>query len=166
MRLRNLVEKDAPLMLEWMHDGGVVENLHTDFGTKTLADCLHFIEEAQDMKDSIHMAIVDSDDEYMGTVSLKHITGNAAEFAIAVRKSAMGRGFSKFAMTEMIHMGLKEKGLERIYWCVSPKNTRALRFYDKNGYGRIMLKDRKIEGYNEDETGYYVWYEVLRKHLI
>ena len=46
MKLRKLEEKDAPLMLEWMHDDSVVHNLATDFSKKTLDDCKKFIKGA------------------------------------------------------------------------------------------------------------------------
>ena len=36
MRLRKLQLKDAPLMLEWMHDESVVHDLHTDFASKSI----------------------------------------------------------------------------------------------------------------------------------
>ena len=41
----------------------------------------------------------------MGTVSLKHIKNNTAEFAIAIRKIAMGYGFASYAMNEIIQYG-------------------------------------------------------------
>lgn len=43
MQLRKLESKDAPLMLEWMHDSDVVAKMQTDFQSKTLEDCLTFI---------------------------------------------------------------------------------------------------------------------------
>ena len=43
MRLRHLEEKDAPLMLEWMHDPDVVGKLKGNFLNKTLADAEAFI---------------------------------------------------------------------------------------------------------------------------
>ena len=43
MKLRKLEEKDAPLMLEWMHDPEVVADMRTNFADKTLEDCLSFI---------------------------------------------------------------------------------------------------------------------------
>ena len=36
MYLRDLEEKDAPLMLEWMHDESVVEKLRGRFSEKTI----------------------------------------------------------------------------------------------------------------------------------
>ena len=38
MRLRNLELKDAPLMLEWMHDPDVVKDLCGNFLDKSLDD--------------------------------------------------------------------------------------------------------------------------------
>lgn len=139
MRLRKLEEKDAPLMLEWMRDPSVVEYMQTDFASKTIEDCLDFIKYAADHTTDVHFAVVDDNDEYMGTVSLKHIMDGSAEFAITVRKAAMGRGFSSFAMKEIIEYGFNTLNLNSIYWCVRPENKRAVRFYDKNGYKRVMM---------------------------
>jgi diamine N-acetyltransferase len=61
-------------------------------------------------------------------------------------------------MKEMIRIG-REKGLEKIYWCVSKENLRALAFYDKNQYRRIAYDDLKIEsGYTEEQLADYIWY--------
>ena len=44
MKLRNLEEKDASLMLEWMHDENVLVGLQREkFINKTLDDCINFI---------------------------------------------------------------------------------------------------------------------------
>ena len=43
MKLRKLERKDAPFMLEWMHDSAVVENLQTNFAYKSIKDCEAFI---------------------------------------------------------------------------------------------------------------------------
>ncbi len=69
----------------------------------------------------------------MGTVSLKHIDMHRkqAEFAIAIRLCAMGRGISQYAMKEILRKGFKEIGLEKIFWCVSENNKRVIRFYEK-----------------------------------
>ena len=166
--LRKLQKKDAPLMLEWMHDNDVVKDLQSNFATKMLDDCLRFIEIAQNESQNLHLAIVDDTDEYLGTVSLKNITEQCAEFAITIRKSAMGSGCSIFAMQEIIQKGLYELGLEEIYWCVSTFNSRAVRFYDENNYERVssdnLLVEKRIlmENYNEEQIEKYFWYHVIR----
>ncbi|MBE7001511.1 MAG: GNAT family N-acetyltransferase [Ruminococcaceae bacterium] len=139
MYLRKLETKDAPLMLEWMHDESVVAKLAANFAAKTIDDCRNFIAASQKDEENLHLAVADGDDTYMGTVSLKHIdrAAGTAEFAITVRTAAMGKGFSHFGMDSILKMGISELGLSAIYWCVSPKNARAVRFYDKHGYTRI-----------------------------
>ena len=165
MRLRKLNDKDAPLMLEWMHDPDVVSKMQTNFQSKTLEDCLAFIEIANEDKTNLHLAIVNDEDEYMGTVSLKHIVDRSAEFAITVRKCAMGAGYSKYGMKTILEIGLKELNLNSIYWCVSPENVRAVRFYDKNGYKRIKAEDDLLKmilqngTYSEKQINEYIWYE-------
>ncbi|MBP5607924.1 MAG: GNAT family N-acetyltransferase [Lachnospiraceae bacterium] len=159
MRLRKLELKDAPLMLEWMHDDSVVHDLNRDFSAYTVKNCEDFINMSLSGND-IHMAIVDDEDTYMGTVSLKNIDHNekTAEFGIAVRTAAMHKGYSAFAMREIFDIAA-ENGLKRIFWCVSPGNRRALRFYDKNGYERAAYSRINVEtDYPEDKINTFVWY--------
>lgn len=160
MRLRKLEQRDACRMIEWMHDPFVVEKLQTNFKEKTIDDCVSFINNSQN-DENIHLAIVDDDDIYMGTVSLKHISNSIAEFAITVHKDAMGKGYSIWAMKEIIRKGLEEYNLRHIYWCVASDNLRALRFYDKNNFQRIdSSKISIVGGYTDEQINSYVWYQV------
>ena len=72
MKLRKLELKDAPYMLEWMHDDNVVKYMMKDFKSMRVEDCETFIEKSIGDSKNLNLAIA-SDDEYMGTVSLKHI---------------------------------------------------------------------------------------------
>lgn len=139
MNLRKLKLKDAPFMLEWMHDSDVVKYLKGNFKDKTIEDCKTFINNSIKDCNNIHMAIVSDSDEYMGTVSLKDIKKDekCAEFGISIRKNAMGRGYSWFAMKAMLDYGFKKCGLDYIYWCVSNDNIRACKFYDKHHFSEM-----------------------------
>lgn len=156
MILRKLKDSDAECMLEWMHDKSVVEFMGTDFSKLTIKDCRDFIKKSAIERDNIHYAI-DVNGEYLGTVSLKNIRDGEAEFAIAVRKRAMGTGISIEAMRKMIDEGFKKLNLKYIYWYVSPLNVRAVRFYDKNGYQRTDARG------NADN---YIWYQIERKESV
>ena len=159
MKLRNLELKDAPLMLEWMHDKSVVEDLRRNFLSKTIEDCENFIKNSWDDKNNWNVAITDEEDTYMGTISLKNIKEDSAEFGITIRACAMGKGYSIWAMKEILNIGFQEKNLKKIYWCVSPDNKRAVRFYDKNGFRRVDAKVLDmIEGYTQEQIDAYVWY--------
>lgn len=161
MKIRQLKEKDAPLMLEWMHDETITAPLKKDFAAMTIKDAESFIQKAQTMDRDLHLAIVDETDTYMGTVSLKNITEGSAEFEIAIRSSAMKKGFARFGMEEIVKIGFEIYGLTQIYWLVNPENPRALRFYDKNGYQRVKPgKILHIEGYSEEEIERHIWYAI------
>ncbi len=159
MRLRKLTEADAPLMLAWMHDPSVVGHLSTNFAEKTLADCHSFIRWANTTDTDLHLAVADETDTYMGTVSLKHIHGGTAEFAITMRKEAMGKGYAAYGMKSILDMGIRQLGLSAIYWCVSRHNARAVRFYDKNGYTRTEAVPAPIrDAYTPEQNADFIWY--------
>ena len=149
-------------MLQWMHDDKLVQYLRGDFPTKTLNDCIKFIDEAQVETESIHLAIANDQDGYMGTVSLKNIQNNTAEFGIAVRANAIGKGYATFAMKETLEYGYKERGITTVYWCVDPRNQRAILFYEKQGYQRSDAPEQAF-GYSEEEKQKYIWYCTERK---
>ena len=50
-----------------------------------------------------------------------------------------------------------------VYWCVSPDNKRAVRFYDKNEFARVPANELDmIEGYTKEQIGSYLWYEEIK----
>lgn len=172
MNLRKLQIKDAPLMLEWMHDRSMIDKLQTDFETRTLKDCENFIKSAQSMSNNIHLAITNDNNVYMGTVSLKHISSHSAEFAIIVRKNAIGKGFAQYGMSEIMNIALNKLNLSYVYWCVSPENKRACRFYEKQGYMRFDINEdsflltdlcKRQESYTLDQILNYYWYIFYKK---
>ncbi len=155
--------KDAPLMLEWMHDPDVTRYLNAGFADKTLRDAEAFIAGSAEDRENCHLAIVSDTDEYMGTVSLKHIDPEtrSAEFAISVRSAAMKRGYAWFGMKEMIEKAFAEKGLESVYWCVNRENGRAVRFYDKHNFHEAVdILPSVLERYRDGKD--YKWYSVIR----
>lgn len=153
IRLRRLQPKDAPRMLEWMHDPDAVAHMHANFAAMTQADCLAFIAAAAQDRPSLHRAAVDGGDTYLGTVSLKNIdeAEQTAEFAISMHPCTRGSGQAGEAMQAILQLGFRETGLQKIYWCVDQQNLRARRFYEKQGY--TPRSDRP------DADGLF-WYEI------
>ena len=162
MNLRKLELKDAPLMLEWMHDTNVVSNLRGGFLSKTLEDAQNFILDSLECKDNIHLAIVSDTDEYMGTVSLKNIEDGNAEFAITVRSTAMGKGYSWFGMQSILEKAFIEYDLKSVYWCVNKSNARAIRFYDKHNFKETLNVPSSILN-RYDENDNLKWYYINKK---
>ena len=159
MKLRKLELKDAPRMLQWMHDPEAVAHLQGRFLEKNLEDCQNFITTSQKREDDLHLAIVNDEDVYLGTVSLKHIDRQQsdAEFAIAIHPDAMGTGCAGQAMKQILEKGLTELGLHRIFWCVAPENRRAIRFYEKGGYSRT-------DGQRINAERYYATQQISQLH--
>lgn len=133
MRLRELEKKDAPLMFEWMQDQNVIQALAADFGHMKIENCLAFIESARVDENNKHFAIVDDQDEYLGTISLKNIDwkNKTGEYAISIRSKAMGTGVARNATEELLRRAFTEMEINKVYLCVFPENIRARKFYEK-----------------------------------
>lgn len=160
MYLRHLKIKDAPLMLEWMHDKTIASQFRTDFLSKGLADAESFILNSDNSSD-IHLAIATDSDEYMGTVSLKNLSESIAELSMVVRAEAMNKGYAWFGMESIIEKAFNELGLECVYWCVSRDNLRAVRFYDKHNFHEALdIPQNVLERYNGVDD--LKWYSVLK----
>ncbi len=164
-RLRRLEKKDAIRMLEWMGDNEVTKYLRNDFSNKNMQDVEKFIENSTN-KENINMAIVDSEDNYMGTVSLKNIDyeNREAEMAIVIRKDAMSKGYSTYAINEIIRIAFEEYKLKKVYWCVNKKNQRAIKFYNKNGFSTTgSISDKVLSNYKDVEG--LLWYEIKNREV-
>ena len=141
IRLRELQEKDAALMLEWMHDPEVQKGFKKNMLDASLEDALIFcvnskVPETISQGDDLHFAIVDEDDEYLGTISLKSIDleNKTAEYAITTRKKAHGKGIAYMATGLVLKKAFREYGLHRVYLNVFSNNEAAIRLYERCGF--------------------------------
>lgn len=163
-QLRKLEEKDAPFMLEWMHDSNITQFLSTDFSSKTPQDVISFIQNSTSGSgNDLHMACADEFDEYLGTVSLKSIdfTNRRAEYAICMRQKAHGTGAAFFATESILRIAFENKKLERVYLYHFSSNIRAGKFYKKVGFHKEGILRHHVfrNGVFEDE----IWYSMLSR---
>lgn len=133
--LRKLEQKDIPRMLEWMHDPMVNCLYRVDFDSMTEKDVKSFIETSF-TNDNVNFAFTDDKDNYLGTVSLKHISfdNKNAEYAIVTRRDAQGTGAAFHGTIEILKYAFDSLGLHRVYLNVLEDNKRANRFYEKCGF--------------------------------
>lgn len=133
--LRRLEEKDALLMLEWMHDDEINCHFQADFAASTMESVLSFINDSFNDENK-NFAFVDENDEYLGTVSLKNISykNRNAEYAIVTRKKAQGTGAARKATFEVLKYAFEELKLHKVYLNVLEENVRAQRLYEKCGF--------------------------------
>lgn len=166
VRLRELEKKDALLMLEWMHDPEIQKGFKKNMLGMTLEKaekfcCSSKIPHQIIDGESIHFAIVNLKDEYLGTISLKDInlSDRTAEYAITTRRCAHGRGYAKKATGLLLKKAFKDYGLHRVYLNVFSDNIAAIKLYEKSGF--------KYEGefrehfYINGEYKNWKWYSML-----
>lgn len=166
MRLRRLEEKDAEGMLEWMGDSEIQKAFRFHAEQADMKSVLNFIKNADirlaDGKD-LHYAIVDKEDEYLGTISLKNVelSDKKAEYAISLRKKAQGKGVASAATEEILKVAFESYKLERIYLNVLSDNERAVRLYERMGfvYEGAFRKHLFLRG----EYKTLKWYSMLRE---
>lgn len=160
--LRKLEIRDTEFMLEWMHDEFVNRNFRFDFASMTRDKVLDFI--ANSFNDETQsFAFVDENDEYMGTISLKHISQNDgnAEYAVVTRTCAQGTGLAKKATEELLAYAFQKLKLHRVYLNVLEENERANAFYRKCGFQYEGQSKEHL--YIQGEYKNLNWYGILAK---
>lgn len=167
MFLRKLEQNDAEYMLEWMLDKELTGNMMADFQNKKLEDCADFIKTALiDETRNLHRAVCSEDNEYLGTVSLKNIDDKSqnAEFAIALRKKAVGNGTATFATKQILKIAFEELRLSKVYLCVASCNRRAIKFYDKFGFIKEGCFREHV--YIAQQKQDLLWYSILKEEYL
>ena len=165
MKLRPLKKEDALAMLEWMHDPDIQKAFRYDMLNQNLNDVLSFIKNASlELRDgnSLHFAVADDSDEYLGTISLKNLdlTSKNAELAISLRKMVHGKGVATWAVWELLKLAFLDFGLQRVYLNVLSDNIQAIRFYEKFGF--IFEGEFRNHLYLRGKFKNLLWYRMLR----
>lgn len=160
--LRRLEEKDAPFMLEWMHDDTINSNFQYPFGEMTIEKVMDFIQHSFD-EENQHFAIIDENDEYLGTISLKHISqkDRNAEYAIVSRKKAQGTGVTRQATHELLRYAFEELELHKVYLNVLEDNVKARKFYEKCGFVQEGLAKDAVRIHGKYES--LAWYGIIKE---
>lgn len=166
--LRKLKVADVPYMLEWMHDQDINCNFKMDFSSMRKADVIRFLtiaEETEKEGTGLHRAIIDEQDIYLGTISLKNIDSFScnAEYAISLRKCAHGRGVALKATQDILKIAFEQLGLTRVYLNVLSENIRANKFYLKFGF-QLEGEFRKHVLINGNYKN-LKWYSILKEEF-
>lgn len=134
--IRKLELKDASSMLECLKDNTITQYMNLDGNGLTLADCENYIKQSWKDPHNFHFAIVDENDEWVGTISLKDVDKKAgqAEYAIVTANKVHGKGIAEIATKEILKYAFDEIKLKHIYLYVASDNVRANKFYEKFGF--------------------------------
>lgn len=134
-------------MLEWMRDERVTAYLRIGGPDTRLEDVQKFIASAQNETKNLHRAIVDENNTYLGTVSLKNIDhkNKQAEYAIAMHPDGMGCGAASEGSNLILKTAFEVLCLSKVYLNVRLENRRAIQFYEKNGWKRCDAVEDRLE---------------------
>lgn len=164
-KLRELRETDLKYMMEWMHDPIISKNFRSETISQSETEVLKYINNSKyEIVDgaSIHYAVVDERDIYLGTISLKNINllHNNAEYAIVLRRCAQRKGIGTVATYLILEKAFKELGLEYVYLNVLTDNFHAIKFYERMGFrfDGITKNYFKIDGRLHDVK----WYKYFK----
>lgn len=166
MKLRELKLTDAIGMLEWMHDPEIQKCFRFNTQGKTLLDVEKFIQTSVATPingRSVHLAIADDMDEYLGTISLKDVdmVSKNAEYAIILRKCAQGKGIGAMATKKILGIAFDDFGLEKVYLNVLADNEPAIRLYEKMGFVYEGQFRKHLFLHGEYKT--LKWYSILKE---
>ena len=159
--IRRLLEKDAENMLQCLLDGETMRFMRLRNDRQSIENCKAFILKSFTAQNQ-HFAIVNEDDEWVGTISLKNIDYEvgAAEYAIITARQVHGKGIAFLATQELLKYALFTLNLNRIYLNVVKENIRANNFYLKCGFEfeGCFRQAVRINGILHDLN----WYSTLR----
>lgn len=162
--IRKLKCKDAFFMLEWMKDRDINSIFSVNFAEYTEKKVIDFIEHSFTEVNQ-HFAVVNENDEYQGTISLKNISekDKNAEYAVVFRKCAQGTGIAQEATKEILKYAFCELNLEKVYLNVLEENIRARKFYEKMGFQKEgIFMNHKFIG-NEFKNLW--WFGMLKENF-
>lgn len=155
-KLRPLQPADADRMVEMMHDGQTIRYLQIGGSTYTKDTALRFIGQTGDESKHLHRAVVDAENVYQGTISLKNIDPQKgdAEYAISMHPAAQGKGAAAAATELILALAFRDLGLKTVYLNVLEENRRANRFYQKVGFRFTHTTDFSFRGENKTLNWY------------
>lgn len=160
--LRELQKKDLELMKECFNDKDNTKFLRIGHISLSNESFINFINK-KNTPYNYNFAIVDSNDNWCGTISLKNVDydNKKAEYAIITDKRIQGSGIPKTASLELISFAFNELRLHSVYLNVMEENIRAQKFYDKLGFSLIGISHDSL--FLNDSYHNLLWYELINK---
>lgn len=134
--LRPPLPEDSSLYFRWINDKELV--LHNaDFKPVTRQHHDQWFNQLNTLPESCFFSIVETDsNQLIGSCSLRHLTTIDGELQIRIGDSAFhGKGYGSEAIRLLIDHGFTTLHLQRIFLHVFCRNLRAIKAYEKCGFG-------------------------------
>ena len=152
-------------MLECLNDSFNMKILAIGQRKYTIDDCESFIYKSQKDIFNRHFAIIDENNKWIGTISLKNFDNivKQAELAIVTASDVHGKGYAKRAINEVLMYAFYKLGLNRVYLNVIDENISANKLYEKCGFSfegtarKAIMVNKTLYNLN--------WYSILKSEF-
>jgi len=143
VRLRPITEADLPDYVKWLNDPDVTQFLESE-GPVTLEDEQAWFQRVTGPDSSQRNWAIEVDGQHIGNCALHvHESRETAGFGIMIGdKVQWGKGYGAAALREVLRIGFREMGLQRIHLTAFAGNTRAVRCYEKCGFRHEGVRRR------------------------
>jgi RimJ/RimL family protein N-acetyltransferase len=135
--LRPLEEQDLPLRVKWVNDPEVRNMLMFDYPL-SLAKTRAWFQQTLMDSTRLHFSIVDvASQEVIGMTGMIDINAKhqRAQFYVTIgEKQYWGHRIADEVIPLVVSHGFLELNLQRIYLYTLPKNSRARKVYERNGF--------------------------------
>lgn len=164
--IRTLKLEDASEMYQTLCDQKVNQYMNIDGKNSSVELCKDYIKKANQSLDCKHFAIVDEEDNWIGTISLKNIDHKVgqAEYAIITSSKVHGKGYAFNATFELLEYAFGVLKLNRVYLNVVADNLRANQFYKKCGF--VLEGTFRKAIYIKNHIYDLNWYSMLRQDYL
>ncbi len=149
VKLRKLVESDTANIVKWRNSTSVKCNLYSqeDITEEQHLNYFHNVVETGKCVQYIITVDDENGSRDIGTTFIKNIDrdSNKGEFGIFIGEdSARGKGYAKYAISEILKIAFEELDLNMVYLSVMEDNISAIRAYENAG---IKIEGKLRNGY-------------------
>ncbi|NLC52486.1 MAG: GNAT family N-acetyltransferase [Firmicutes bacterium] len=145
VRIRPLVKEDLSRLVRWNSDPEVERLVGLGLPCD-LEACLAWWEECRSSKNTRLFALENEKGQLIGDLELAHICWRGREAELRIRigeKSYWNKGYGTLALEQIERYAFDVLGLDRLYLRVYTFNTRAIRCYQKLGFKKKAILQRK-----------------------
>lgn len=137
-RLREIEDKDIPLINHWRNDRDMISMLGAPFRYINRDTDIKWYENyLKSRSTNVRCAIVEKDEDViLGIISLTNINfqNQSAELHLMIGKENQGKGLGTFSVNELLYHAFNNLNLKRVELTVLKTNIRAIHLYEKCGF--------------------------------
>lgn len=153
VKLRKLAESDTANIVRWRNSPSVKCNLYSqeDITEEQHLNYFHNVVETGKCAQYIIVVKDENGTRDIGTTFIKNIDrhSNKGEFGIFIgEECARGKGYAKYAISEIVRIAFEEIKLHRVYLSVMADNIPAIKAYEKAGFS---IEGTMVEDYLRDD---------------